>query len=77
MKCLVPNIQQILRAAIAAAKFLFDAESIMSDDSLPYTDIPVIKALRKLAIEAAKKEKIAPPASNFEVKWVSWPGTIF
>jgi hypothetical protein len=40
-----------------------------------YSDIGVVRELRRLASDAAARAKIAPKVSNERAKWLDWPGT--
>ncbi len=37
-----------------------------------YSDLPVLRPLRKLHTASSKASKIAPPAANEAQKWMQW-----
>jgi hypothetical protein len=41
-----------------------------------YSDIGLVRELRKLANDAAARTKTAPKVANERAKWLDWPGTL-
>jgi integrase len=65
----------LLRGLIKFLKFRFAKESATDSSygGLTFTDIPLIKELRKLHRAASQKSKVAPKSSDEQKKWLSWP----
>ena len=67
----------LLRGLVKLLKFRFAKESSSSQDDNPggttFTDIPIIKEIRKVHRDANQRAKLAPRASDEQQKWISWP----
>ncbi|ELR24017.1 uncharacterized protein ACA1_144080 [Acanthamoeba castellanii str. Neff] len=64
-----------LHSLVALAKFLFhkQSKSDPAEGDKAYSDIGVVRELRRLASDAAARAKIAPKVSNERAKWLDWP----
>ncbi|KAI7842588.1 hypothetical protein COHA_003692 [Chlorella ohadii] len=65
----------VIRAAGAAAKFLYHSESKANPGrgERAYSDLEVIKELRAMSNANKRQEKVAPRVADEEAKWLSWP----
>ena len=66
----------VLRGLLKLLKFRFASESTSEAATYggtTFTDVPVIKELRKLHRDANKRQKTSSRSSNEQKKWLSWP----
>ncbi|CAJ1959109.1 unnamed protein product [Cylindrotheca closterium] len=65
----------ILRGLTKLLKFRFSRESQTdsAQNGNTFSDIPLIKEIRKLHRDANMRQKLAPRSSNEQKKWLSWP----
>ena len=65
----------VIRSTAAIAKYLYHKESSVerSSGEKAYSDLPVMKELRRMSNDSKKAERTAERCSDEVAKWIEWP----